>query len=636
MKNLIWILLILINSSLYAETIDEYNVTIEVNKSGSLHIKEQINYYFGIVERHGILRDIPIDVKLSSLSPPMPIGLDNFKISMDNHNVPYKIEYINIGNSNKRYIRLKIGDPNKTVKSNHIYTIEYDVAHTIFPSEFDDMEALRWNAIGSLTKVTTKYANIKVYLPKNINKDNTKVRAWRGYVGSKESVEYRWIDNSIEFKTKFLQPYQALTIEINIPKYILSQGSSALQANLFDYLKYYWYIAASLVYIIFMWIYSATVYGTNTPNIKSVTRVTTPPKELSILQAGLILDKIADKKDLIPAIIELADKGYLKISLSNKEPQIIKTDKPIDESRLSSDQLYILNNILFRFDDIYRVKKDDYFRSKELKRQLEQLKKILYRWSKDSGVIKENILNSRYNFLRDSIIAGGTLSIFAMYDFVQRYDLSLLLALLMFGTFFIIGIVFVRNYYKKRRYVGLITSGIWTFISFSILFGLITDKDGLTLLYSPLILPVVVLFTTKILYKKVGIYTKKGLKIYKELMGYKKYLEDIKETKSKLSSFLHKQPNLLNQSLPYAILFGLKEHWLYLYSETSNQPAWFDGSFEDDFEDFEYSLDMEMTLSFDSPQSDYGSSSYYSSTSSSSSSGSFSGGGGGGGGVSSW
>ena len=38
-----------------------------------------------------------------------------------------------------------------------------------------------------------------------------------------------------------------------------------------------------------------------------------PPKDLSLLQSGLILDRFTDNEDFAPAVLELAQQGYLEI-----------------------------------------------------------------------------------------------------------------------------------------------------------------------------------------------------------------------------------------------------------------------------------------------------------------------------------
>ncbi len=43
-----------------SESIQSYNVDIEIRRDGNVHVREEIAYDFGSNERHGITRDIPV------------------------------------------------------------------------------------------------------------------------------------------------------------------------------------------------------------------------------------------------------------------------------------------------------------------------------------------------------------------------------------------------------------------------------------------------------------------------------------------------------------------------------------------------------------------------------------------------
>ena len=49
--------------SLIAEKITDYNVTVQINKNGTLTVNEVIDYEFDDAAKHGIYRDIPLRSK---------------------------------------------------------------------------------------------------------------------------------------------------------------------------------------------------------------------------------------------------------------------------------------------------------------------------------------------------------------------------------------------------------------------------------------------------------------------------------------------------------------------------------------------------------------------------------------------
>ena len=49
--------------SIYAEKIKNYEVSIQINKNGTLTVNEVIDYEFDEKLKHGIYRDIPLNYK---------------------------------------------------------------------------------------------------------------------------------------------------------------------------------------------------------------------------------------------------------------------------------------------------------------------------------------------------------------------------------------------------------------------------------------------------------------------------------------------------------------------------------------------------------------------------------------------
>ncbi|MCA1656825.1 MAG: DUF2207 domain-containing protein, partial [Actinobacteria bacterium] len=143
-----------------AETIDSYNVAIEIRPSGQIHVQEVIAYDFGYSSRHGIFRNIPVrfhfddkydrvydvgDVRVSA-SPGTPTDV---KVSDSNNN---------------RVIR--VGDPDITVTGAHTYTIDYDVEGAV--NRFSEHDELYWNGIGTEWDVPIEQPAVTVTAPVGI------------------------------------------------------------------------------------------------------------------------------------------------------------------------------------------------------------------------------------------------------------------------------------------------------------------------------------------------------------------------------------------------------------------------------------------------------------------------------------
>ena len=96
-----------------------------------------------------------------------------------------------------------------------------------------------------------------------------------------------------------------------------------------------------------------------------------PPKNLSLLQSALLIDKFADKKDFSAAVLELASKGYLEIynNANSAESPYVKLLKKSDDS-LKDDQRYIMDELLFKNGEKYEFDKPDAKKASEVTKPL--------------------------------------------------------------------------------------------------------------------------------------------------------------------------------------------------------------------------------------------------------------------------
>ncbi len=117
-------------------------VGAEVGEDGSARIIEVMDYDFGSRARHGIFRDVPglsPDARVVVSSPTAPDDVLVTGTAYDS--------------------RIRVGDPNRTVRGRHRYTIEYPLA-AVAPSG-----GLSWNAVGSSWTVPIERAQIHVVAP---------------------------------------------------------------------------------------------------------------------------------------------------------------------------------------------------------------------------------------------------------------------------------------------------------------------------------------------------------------------------------------------------------------------------------------------------------------------------------------
>ena len=103
----------------YMESIADYSTDITINKDATINVIETINYNFGTIERHGIIRNIPY--KYSARGGTFKLRLSNISVT-DEKNQPLTFKQSYSGNE----LSLKIGDADKTITGTHIYKIAYN------------------------------------------------------------------------------------------------------------------------------------------------------------------------------------------------------------------------------------------------------------------------------------------------------------------------------------------------------------------------------------------------------------------------------------------------------------------------------------------------------------------------------
>ncbi len=100
--------------------IDLFQSNIAIDQSGKVRITETIQVNFFELEKHGIYRDIPY-VYESDNGEKTYSDIQVSNVQQDGSPMEYD------QSRSDGYIRLKIGDPDKTISGNHTYNITYTV-----------------------------------------------------------------------------------------------------------------------------------------------------------------------------------------------------------------------------------------------------------------------------------------------------------------------------------------------------------------------------------------------------------------------------------------------------------------------------------------------------------------------------
>ena len=383
-------------SPYFSEKIEEFLARIEINKDGSIFVKESILYDFGQELRHGIYRTIPLKgIKIKVLEV------------VDEFNNPYPFQLIKDNDS----LTIKIGDPNKTLSGRHKYNISYQVFNAI--GFFEDHDELYWNVTGNEWKIPIEKAEAEVLLPEGISRENLKIECFTGIFGSKEKdCQFLVKENGeVWFEAnKSLNPGEGLTVAVGWQKGIvkgpsffqrISQKISPLIINFWPLLV----PAFAFIYLFQEWLRKG-----KDPRIKKPIVVEyTPPDDLKPAEVNFILNQGVLLRDLSATIIDLAVRGFLKIR-EIKGEGILKT-KDYEIEKLKEDgELSDYEKTLFE----RLFKEGNKVRISSLKNKFAEDFGIISREIADSITKRKYFVESPYKIIK-SLATFGALIAFIMF-----------------------------------------------------------------------------------------------------------------------------------------------------------------------------------------------------------------------------
>ena len=287
-------LLIFIRADLVsAESIYSFDVEINVSQDSSFLVKEKILYNFGNLQKHGIIRSIP----LTDVGSVKVVGVVDGSSNVSRYETSKK----------GGYLKIKIGDPDKTITGSRLYTISYEVKDGL--RFFKDHDELYWNVTGNEWPVPISAAQIAIRLPGSVSDDDLEFDCYTGSLGSKEKscVWQRDNNGKIVFRSfRQLNLSEGLTVVLGWPKDIVKRPLLPF------WIKQNWPMGLPILIFIFLFFYWWQ-RGRDFPVKKPIMALYEPPQGLKPAYVGAILRQKVGPLEVCATIIDLAVRGYLKI-----------------------------------------------------------------------------------------------------------------------------------------------------------------------------------------------------------------------------------------------------------------------------------------------------------------------------------
>ena len=317
-----------------AERITSYDTGIAIQRDGSILVTERIVYNFGSNQRHGIIREIPVRLRYN--------GSYDRIYRVDVRSVhSYAPDQYTVEN-NGSYVSIRIGNPDLTVTGEQTYWITYLVRGSL--NAFANHDELYWNAVGNQWDVPIDHATVRVSAPAAV----TRAACFAGPSGSTGSCQQAGIANGVaHFTQAGLGPHEGLTVVVAIPKGVVAAPGPILRERwslqrAFALTPVSGGVSGLLAILVILGAvvlvrgrdrrYSRSaapvVDGTPVPAEEAVplsghdepAMESAPPEDVRPGQAGTLLDGVANPRDVTGTIVDLAVRGYLRIEEVPESP----------------------------------------------------------------------------------------------------------------------------------------------------------------------------------------------------------------------------------------------------------------------------------------------------------------------------
>lgn len=352
-----------ISSAAAAEgwSITSFDASYTVNSNGTVDVVEDIRVDFGALQKHGILRDIPVEYQYDA-DHMRRIGLQVIGVDNGARPVPYTTT------TNGTFRELRIGDPNVLVSGPQRYRISYRLTGVLNPQQSTD--ELYWNVTGNGWPVGIGQATATVTAPAI-----TKVTCYQGQSGSTAQCTSNFSGDTAHFT--MTQPQSAgggLTVVVAMPKGAVQVsppdlvkikstaekvrdfiGLGPLQITLavlltiagFAAVLRHWWLDGRDRWLGDVQYLTGDEKERRRPLFAHDTVVVeyTPPevgrrgRRYRPAELGTLLDERADTLDVSATIVDLAVRGYLRITEIEKTWVFGKVDYKLERLKPNGDEL---------------------------------------------------------------------------------------------------------------------------------------------------------------------------------------------------------------------------------------------------------------------------------------------------------
>jgi uncharacterized membrane protein YgcG len=560
------------------ERILSFHSDISVDSYGAIEVTEIITVRAEQSKiRRGIYRDFPTAYQ-DRLGNRYRVGFEAVSVQRDG--VVENFFTRNLGNG----VRTFFGNENYVLPpGEYTYTFTYMTSRQLgFYENFDE---LYWNVTGNAWEFPIDKASANIFLPESIPDARINTTAYTGLQGSNERAfsENRFSGGNAYFETnRQLNPNEGLTVVISWPKGHIIEPTFDEKLNYFFQDNRAFIVGlGGLLILFFYYVFTWRMVGKDPKSNVIITHYQ-PPKGFSPASLRYVEEMGYDNKCFASAVLNLAVKGYLKISETDGEYTLIKTGKKVV---MAPGELSLVNK-LFQ-GSMSRV-----------------LKNKNHKFINNALEAHENALSRNYEtqyFITNSgyFMTGIVLSIlivisviFSIPDLEQSAGNIFIMAWLTgwsFGVFFLIKGALAT--WVRAKSIFTIIAAVYASL-FALMFtGIeiyVFTQFSHEINKGILLIAVAVAGINWLFYEFLKAPTLAGRRLMDKIEGFRRYVEVAEKQQLARKHPKGRTPELFEMYLPYALAMDVEQKWAEKFSDvlvkitsdksTGYHPVWYSGA----------------------------------------------------------
>lgn len=563
-KHLLGVLIsfILLVIPLYADdggySIEAYKVKIEVSEENIFNIREDIDVNF-IAQRHGIYRKIPIKNRVTRIDGTVSQVIAKVWDVKSNIVSTYHTE----GNDKV----IKIGDPQVTVtgKQYYVLTYTYDLGKDVGKG-YDEFY---FNIIGNEWDTSISNVSFEIEMPKAFDANQIDFSVGAKGNTSHQGVYYEVEENRITgYYEGSLQSGEALTIRIELPEgyFTATRDNVSWSINL-NILMIFPIVI--LIVVLLLWL----IFARN-PREK-IEECTYLPEGLNSAEVGMIYKGKASNKDAISLLFSLAQKGYLKIIDKSDKDSRYKASNSFEIEKLKAydggdkAEAVFFKGLFNRRDRVDEEKLRDTFY-----KTVNKVKKLVNEKDKRAHLFKKGADRAKVLAIILAILSHVSVT-YISFAYGGRLDI-VFWAIICFTS----GIIVLTTSISKEDLVQSIPFIIWGIIFMGLggvilLWPLLRDYGELIPVTVMNQVCLVVMF--KVIQKMIK-RTPYGEKLYLEIKGFKKYIQNIDYRE--LKKLKEDHANYFEDMFAYMMALNISQKDMEKFNDyIESPPSWYEGKY---------------------------------------------------------